>query len=265
MKILSKATQHDLIVIGGGGLIMDYFVPFWKAFKSIADRVPFVIWGIGCCDLKREGTLPPVALIEEIVQKSKLCIVRDELSRSFLSNCNLPDPIPCPSINYIELLPQHGNGILHVANYTTAGEIAYNTMREISQNFAESTGGLYRETNNRIERDSEKEMEHVLLRYKKSELVVSSALHGCIIGVAMGLKVIAVSGDRKVDAFMEAVGLKDWVLDVGQIEKISEYLTRISFQISPKQRIVGIKEKNRGIAYNIRSLLLEAPIEKQFQ
>ena len=29
---LSDATSRDFIVIGGGGLFMDYFVPFWDQF-----------------------------------------------------------------------------------------------------------------------------------------------------------------------------------------------------------------------------------------
>ncbi len=47
MQCLSKAGKDDLIVIGGGGLLMDYFDSFWAAFRSVADRVPFCIWGIG--------------------------------------------------------------------------------------------------------------------------------------------------------------------------------------------------------------------------
>lgn len=255
MEVLSKATENDLIVIGGGGLLMNYFVPFWQAFKSIADRVPFVIWGIGCCDLKCEATLPPKALIEEIVGKSKLCIVRDELTRTFLKSCNLPDPVPCPSINFIELFPEHGNDILHVANFTTAGESAYEAMRESAQQFAEQCDGIYRETNNRIERDSEKDLTHVLLRYEKSGLVVSSALHGCVIAVAMGLKVVAVSGDRKIDAFMETVGLKDWVLELNEIKSLPQLLEKATTQNNPETLIEEIRNWNKKVAAKVNDIM----------
>ena len=39
---LAAATEKDLIVIGGGGLLMDYFIPFWEAFKAVAALVPSV-------------------------------------------------------------------------------------------------------------------------------------------------------------------------------------------------------------------------------
>ena len=31
---LERATEEDFIVIGGGGLFMDYFEPFWKSFQK---------------------------------------------------------------------------------------------------------------------------------------------------------------------------------------------------------------------------------------
>ena len=98
IKRLSQASSQDLIVIGGGGLLMDYFEPFWKKFEPIADRVPFCIWGVGACDLKDEKSLPDKSLIDRIVKKSKLCIVRDELTRTFLSTCDIPQPVQCPSV-----------------------------------------------------------------------------------------------------------------------------------------------------------------------
>ena len=49
---LSQAGPDDLIIIGGGGLFMDYFEPFWRGFQTIAERVPFCIWGVGYCDFE---------------------------------------------------------------------------------------------------------------------------------------------------------------------------------------------------------------------
>ena len=43
LAVLANAGPGDLVVIGGGGLFMDYFVPFWEGFLPIAPRVRFCI------------------------------------------------------------------------------------------------------------------------------------------------------------------------------------------------------------------------------
>lgn len=252
MNVLSGATENDLIVIGGGGLLMDYFVPFWEAFLPVAGRVPFCIWGIGCCDLKQEASLPPVALIEDIIHLSKLSFVRDELSRSYLPHCHLPAPVPCPSINAVEPVTARGVDILHVVNYSTAGADAYDTMCLAARKFAADNGIIYRETNNRVKKDSTDEMNRLLSLYATSGIVISSALHGCIIGVAMGLKVLAVSGDRKIEAFMEAMGLKEWVLDITEVHLVPRRLEEIRLQPNPAFLLKEVRRKNEAIAESIR-------------
>ena len=251
IKILRKATENDLIIIGGGGLLMDYFLPFWQKFQPITEKVPFCIWGIGYCDLKQENSKPPTGLIEEIIIKSKLAVVRDELTISYLSNCKLPPPVTCPSINIITPLQEKGDDILHVVNYSTAGKQVYDKMCKAAQLFAQQTGRTYREVNNRISKGSEPEMEETLKMYRKSEFVLSSALHGCIIALAMGLKVLAVSGDRKIDAFMQRVGLEDWVLDITETDLIPERLINLHLQKDVRQVMEQIRGENKNIAEQI--------------
>lgn len=255
MKCLKKATPDDLIVIGGGGLLMDYFNPFWSRFKDVAQKIPFCIWGVGVCDLKAKKTLLKRSLIEGIVQKSKLCVVRDQLTVDYLSNCKIPTPVQCPSVCVIAPPETPARGLLHVVNYSTVGAKQYKTMLAIAQNFADQTERVYRETNNRILKDTEEEMAQVLLRYKKSDLVLSSGLHGCIIGVAMGLKVMAVSGDRKIDAFMGSVGLKDWVLDPDKVDCVAQRLKELKGQINPKKIISNIQRENRRVAQQIKQMV----------
>lgn len=254
MQQLAAATEKDLIVIGGGGLLMDYFIPFWEAFQPVAERLPFCIWGIGYCDLKLEHSLPPGNLITGIINKSKLSIVRDELTRSYLPNCNLSEPVPCPSIHVIDRVSITGKDILHVDNYTTAGEAAYEAMCAAGKDFANQHKITYHQTNNRITKDSEKEMEQILSLYRRSGYVLSSALHGCIIAVAMGLKVLAVSGDRKIEGFMESVGLQDWVLDIKETEKIPGFLNRLHLQNDPKSRLKNIQKQNQQVAADIKKI-----------
>lgn len=255
MLVLSSATEHDLIVIGGGGLLMDYFEPFWIAFQTVAEKVPYCLWGVGYCDNKQQTTLPSKALIQEIVNGSRLCIVRDEMTRAHLTGCRLPAPVICPSVVVLDPLPKKETGLLHVANFSSVGEHTYDLMRHDLQAFAEKTGRTYRETNNRIAKDSEKEMADCLLRYQKSELVVSSGLHGCIIGLCLGLKVLAVSADKKIEGFMESVGQKDWVLDVREAHRVPEWLGELHEQQVPQTILQDARRKHQQIAEQIKAMV----------
>lgn len=234
---------------------MDYFTPFWEAFQAIADKVPFCIWGIGYCDLKYEKTLPPASLIEDIIKKSKLTVVRDELSRAHLPHCELPEPVACPSILVIEPETELKLDLLHVNNYTTVGANAYEIMTGLSKEYCQNQGITYRETNNRIKKDSELEFNTLLELYKNSGIVVSSALHGCIIAVAMNKKIIAVSGDRKIDAFMEAVGLGKWVLDSKEAHRTTELLKKIENQTLDLSLLEIIRSKNSQIGNQVKKIL----------
>lgn len=247
---LSQAGPADFILIGGGGLFMDYFIPFWEKFKAISSKVPFGIWGAGYCDLKRENSRPPAALLREIIGRSRFCYVRDELTRKHLGIPALPAPVPCPSIEILQPTAEKGNGLLHVDNLTTAGEDVYETMDRLCREFAERTGRPYRKTNNRHE-GTEASLKSVLRYYEKSEFVVSSALHGCVIALGVGRKVLAVSGDRKIEAFMDAMGLLEWVCDIEELDEFSSRLERLREQKIPEERIRFARAANHLVAGQI--------------
>jgi polysaccharide pyruvyl transferase WcaK-like protein len=256
MDNLSEATDHDLIIIGGGGLFMDYFQPFWETFLSVVRNVPYVIWGIGYCDLKYEHTRPPLKLVEDIINKSKLSIVRDNMTRNYLKNCKLPEPVACPSLNVVKKdTRQDHHGLLHVDNYTTVGRKSYEIMCAAGQAFSEKNGLGYYSTNNRIKNGDENDMKLVLEKYMNSTYILSSALHGCIIGVAMGKKVLAVSGDWKIDAFMESVGLKDWVLDSKDTDHITEKLDELPNQREATSYVEKHRRNNENIAVRILQMI----------
>lgn len=247
IEMLSKAGPKDLIVIGGGGLFMDYFTPFWKAFLPVSKKIPYCIWGVGYCDLKYEASLAPTKLLEEIATNSTLCYVRDHLSKNYLSDFIRTDVVPCPSINIIQQDHSDSLDLLHVDNYTTVGGEAYETMCKISEEFADSKGIKCRQTNNRIDDNREVARDAILERYRQSAIVLSSALHGCIISAAMGKKVLAVSGDRKIEGFMELAGLVDWVVDARDAERIHELLPKLSEQANPKKILDHYRIKNQEI------------------
>lgn len=249
---LSEARPDDFVLIGGGGLFMDYFTPFWTQFEPLSRRLRFAIWGVGYCDLKSEPSRAPEELLSTIIQRSRLCCVRDDLSRRHLNMTELPEPVPCPSMNVIKEVPA-GSGLLHVDNFSTAGEATYEAMDRAGQEFAVRTGRTYRQTNNRIPAGNVSALERCLRLYANADIVFSSALHGCIIGLAMGKKVLAVSGDRKIDAFMESMGLSAWVLHADPEQPFETYLSRlVSGQPPVVSRVEAVRTANRNIAEQIR-------------
>ena len=254
LAALAQAGPNDLIVIGGGGLFMDYFTPFWEGFRAIADHAPFCIWGVGYCDLKREPSRAPQALLAAIAGKSRLCIVRDELTRRHLSSCNLSPPVPCPSINAVQAPAVPGFGLLHVDNYTTAGADVYTAMDAAGRGFAKATGRPYRQTNNRIDSGNAAELARTLHLYASSDLVLSSALHGCILAVAMGRKVLAVSGDYKIEAFMQSAGLGEWVCDIDDVAVIPSALSALAGQNWPGEFIQQARAANQAVARTVLAL-----------
>jgi Polysaccharide pyruvyl transferase len=251
---LRLAGPDDFIIIGGGGLFMDYFADFWEGFRVAAKRVPFAIWGVGCCDRKRKNSRLPESLIGEIACLSRLCVVRDELTRAVLSGCVLPPPAACPTMSLVELSPP-GWGVLHVDALDNVGETNYEAMEAFGKEFAAETGRSFHSINNLIPAGSEKSLAAVLARYESADLILTGRLHACIIGLAMGRKVLAVSGDHKVESFMQAAGLGEWVLDLCDAGSVPRKLRDLAGQSIPAEFIARTRTQHQQISAQLRSLL----------
>ncbi|HMP81818.1 MAG TPA: polysaccharide pyruvyl transferase family protein [Verrucomicrobiota bacterium] len=255
LAALNQAGPEDFIVIGGGGLFMDYFVPFWRGFEPIAARVPFVIWGAGACDMKLEKSRPPLELVTDIVRRSRLCIVRDGLTRGLLSGCNLPAPVICPTVAAVRSVGGETKRLLHVDHYDNVGAEVYEKMVSVTEAFAQRTGRICCQTNNLIPAGHNGALQKSLALYAAADLIVTSRLHGCIIGLATGRRVLAVSGDHKVDSFMNAAGLGDWVCGLDDIESLPARLERLHEQRPPVEFIEEGRRQNRAVAERVIALL----------
>ena len=256
MAVLRKTGPDDFVVVGGGGLFMDYFAPFWELFLRNANGFQYGIWGTGYCDLTQETSLPPRELIEKVIAGSRFCYVRDELSRGRHREMNLPTATGCPSLMILDKPTQTGRGLLHVDNYTTVGEKAFEVMDKLGRDFAQATTRSYRRTNNRIRSGDEIALQECLEFYRQSDIVLSSALHGCIVGLAYGCKVVAVSGDRKIDSFMASVGLSDWVLEANELEQLEHLLQTQNDQCWPGDRVKELQEANHRVVAETRDMLV---------
>ena len=98
-------------------------------------------------------------------------------------------------------------------------------------------------------------METELEKYRRSDVVLSSALHGCVIGVGMQKKVIAVSGDWKIEGFMEQMDRGDWVVGLHELHRIDSLLEEV-FKPTLDS---GVAEKatsgNEAIAEEVKRIL----------
>lgn len=258
LQALARATPDDFIIIGGGGLFMDYFTPFWEEFNAISQRVPFAIWGVGCCAVKRASSQPPWRLLQEIVARSRLCVVRDELTRSQLNCPSLPSIVPCPAFNAVRPATRPGSRrILHVDHYDHLGPEVFARVEEITHDFAGRSHRTTARTNNLIRAGSQEALRDLLDLYASADVVLSSRLHGCILALATGRHLVAISGDHKVDAFMHAAGLNPWVCGLDDVERIPMLLDRIDDQVLPEAFLARTRSANLAIARSIRSLVTE--------
>jgi polysaccharide pyruvyl transferase WcaK-like protein len=265
LKILPELGADDALVIGGGGLFMDYFLPLWEGVRRIVDKTQVFIWGVGYCDSKHRASRPPTDLLREIAAASRLCMVRDELTARLLAHSPAPllAPVICPSVLLIKPPAAKKPLLLHAVHYETTGHERYETLCEATRAFASATGRGYHETNNEIEPASEKELAANLRDYANADLVVSTRLHGCIIGLASGCRVIAMSGDRKVEAFMQAAGLGDWVCELGDMGRLDKLMAVSSDQPGRQDFIEQGRQQNREIGQTISAMLADLQPAKE--
>jgi len=253
LAALAKAGADDVIVVGGGGLFMDYFNPFWTGLLDLRPKARLVVWGAGACDLKAKATLPPAWLRHEVARLAALCIVRDELTREHLGGGALPAPVVCPAVAAMPSRPPEARRVLHVDHYGCVGEVAYEAMEAAGRCFAARTGRAFAATNHRIAPD-ESALNRILDLYRASDIILTSRLHGCILGLAAGRKVLAVSGDFKVEAFMTAAGLGDWVLDPTDLRALDARLEALERQPSVDSLMDEGRRANRLIADQVLAM-----------
>ena len=205
IETLRKHNNDVLLVIGGGGLLQPVFEPFWEVVLSSGLR--FSAHGIGVNRMTGRGELNK-ALFEKIGEKAEHLGVRDHYSRKmFETNVKkLPTLSACPSINYSyprywKKAAASKNVLLHLIHPSDV-RLAGANLQSISENLKKIAFDLGLDYQEHTNMDSS----HIrmLNRVRKSKVIVSSRLHGCIMGYGMGIPFLPLLCDEKIGEFLSS-------------------------------------------------------------
>ena len=117
--------------------------------------------------------------------------------------------------------------VLHVDHYDNVGAENFEKMEAFAAEFAYATGRRHRKTNNLLTAGRKLELEKIVDLYAAAEVVLTSRLHGCIIASALERPFLAVTADRKVNAFMRAAGLERWICSLAEVDTIPARLAEL--------------------------------------
>jgi len=255
LRALSGLQAGDVVVVGGGGLLMDYFRDFWEGVLELPAEVPLFVWGVGACDHKRQSSTLQGRLLRAVVERSRLFVARDDLTRDLIGERAVLGPVACPAVVAAPSPPDTGLGVLCVAHRYLLGDSTDRYVRRVSRDLAAATDRPYDEIDNRIPPDDLGALADVVKRYEAADVIVSSRLHGCVIGLAMGRRVVAVSGDRKIDSFMSAAGLRDWVCEVDDERGLRDRMARVEEQPSAAAFVEASRRDNAGIGERVKAIV----------
>jgi polysaccharide pyruvyl transferase WcaK-like protein len=212
------ATQNDLIVIGGGGLFHNCFEKFWIEILSNRPISEIFLWGVGVCEIKDEETLMTQATKSLILANTTILSVRDDRTSKWLNAAKTPRVIGCPSLNH---LVGHRSKITRMQKtkikvlYVKHQGLEKNQEQEISNEVSRLAIKHDFQVNyiDNIVNDSNS-LSSLQESYRSADLILTSRLHGCIIGYAMNKRILAISNDFKIDEFMGLIGLSANVLSI---------------------------------------------------
>lgn len=205
LKWLKKNRPKTKIIIGGGGLFQECFVPFWEML--ISTNLKFAIFGVGANEMGCKRKLPPEKLLHDIAQRALGVHVRDQWTHDLLQfgQVNTFTIGVCPSVNYlVSRFPknerQRKRYLLHIKHpadvQMSKGDL--NRITEVIKNVAKELDLLYDEATHIKEN-----LPKLIRRYHRAHFVISSRLHGCIFSYSFGIPFIPIATDKKTEAFVK--------------------------------------------------------------
>lgn len=239
-------THYRCAIIGGAGLLHSCFDAFWSGF---ADRctIPFAIWGVGVCQPDEDRQRGAgVSVVNAVAARAALVNVRDRLTADLYGLADAQVSL-CPTVAFIKYL-----GITayasrkHVLFSSHEELVAARETTRIRQILA-GTGRPIAYTNNIQTRVMG--IERIVRKYyAPSEAVVTTRLHGAILSYALGIPYVAVSRDRKLDAFVQEYGNGILVRELDDIGPALERLKDLRMTAAAVQPVLDFGARAAGWA-----------------
>ncbi len=239
-------AHYRCAIIGGAGLLHACFDPFWEAFATRC-TIPFVIWGVGVCqpDEDRERGAG-VSVVHDVASRAALVNVRDRLTAELYGLTQAQVSL-CPTVAYVQQLGIRGSGSRKHVLFSSHEELVAAKETAQIRTILAGTGHPIAYTNNIQTRVMG--IERIVRKYyAQSEAVVTTRLHGAIISYALGIPYIAVSRDRKLDAFVEEYGNGILVRDLDGIVPALEQLKQLRLSATTVQPVLDFGARAAGWA-----------------
>lgn len=208
--------HYDFAIIGGAGLLHQIFSPLWLDFEKNC-RIPFVIWGVGGCflDVKPESVVPR-EVVRLIAGRAVHVNLRDRLTAEYydLHDAHLS---ACPTIAWLQKLqPRRRTEIVLYASHT---EMVPEQEQTAILDAVKQSGQRWAYTDN-MQTAKLGLMALVRRLYARSEVVVTTRLHGAIIAAGLGVPYVSLAWDDKVRAFQREWGGGALACDADEVRRI---------------------------------------------
>lgn len=216
--------NYESVVIGGAGLLHPVFGRFWTDFSERCN-LPFIIWGVGGCypdnmnlslDSKKPGGGVFCDGMLHAFRNADLINVRDYVTADIIDQGNV-SVTACPTLmllkNYEPSNPVKASSPVIYAPHS--GLISQEDDMTVTRALADKFGSFYLTEN---EQNMRFGLWDLIDKYKSSDLVITSRLHGAITAWSLGVPFLALSRDKKMDGFAKFAGLEDVVFrDVDEL------------------------------------------------
>ncbi len=255
---LKRIRRDDTLIIGGGGLLCGYFEPYWRTILEMQDKQQFSIicFGVGTCEPYAADARMSEGLLRELFERMRGAYVRppvETVGREGVTGVTF-----CPSISYLtsraseyvkcHTLPRR---LLYVRHPSLTGAERSEHIGDMLNELCRQKGWRYDEVKNKTAK--RRTIGHILRQYGLATHVVTCRLHGYIIGRVFQKNTVAVSADRKIDAFAAQVDdPQPLPLSDCTREELSDRISCASAWDGSK--LGSVNEDLEGIAAQVRAL-----------